>query len=695
MNDLEAAESPGGVVRETSADARSRSVRLRAAPSRTRIDAGEMAVSVLSALLVVYLALENGGYEAITRSELGIAVWWVVLAGTAVTALSIPWRSRSGLALLALLGGFAVWTALSFTWTESSERTATELARVLTYLGILVLGLAAVGARGERARHLLAGVTLAIGVLVALAVLSRLHPAWFPANTLGAFLPGIEIERRLAYPLGYSSAVGALAAIAIPLLLAATAWARTLTMQAIAAAALPLAGFALYLTTSGVGVATAVVAVAAFFVLAPDRLPKIGTAALGGAGTLILALGLEDRPALDRGLVNAALEREGDELLLIAIVVCAGVALAQTGIGLAVRFAGRPRWLRIPRRRASIAAAVAVVAVVAVALAAGLAGEASDRWEDFKSRSGTAPTEIIDGSAVQTERGSAIFDTSSSGRYQFWEAAVDASAADRLTGIGAGTFELFWARSPDNFGFVRDAHSLYAENLGELGIVGFALITAFVLTALGLGVARAIGATSSARLRIAAATAGAVGFALAAALDWVWEIAALPAVFILLAVVIATDRDEDPARRVSEPTRGSRSRRLRRLRELAERAAIVALSIAAIVMIALPLIGATALRESRAEATAGNLGAALARAEEAIDAQPYAATPRLQRALVLELRGEPDAAVIAAREATDREPTNWRTWITLSRLEALRGDAEGAVRAYRTARELRPTRLNR
>ena len=71
MNDLEAAESPGGVVRETSADARSRSVRLRAAPSRTRIDAGEMAVSVLSALLVVYLALENGGYEAITRSEDG------------------------------------------------------------------------------------------------------------------------------------------------------------------------------------------------------------------------------------------------------------------------------------------------------------------------------------------------------------------------------------------------------------------------------------------------------------------------------------------------------------------------------------------------------------------------------------------------------------------------------------------------
>ncbi len=662
--------------------------------SRVRVDPAALATSLFAAVLVLYLALENGGFDAITRSEVGIAVWWVLLVGTAATALPLPWRSRAAIALIALLGAFAIWTALAFLWTESSERTATELARVITYLGILILALAAVGARGERARHLLGGVTFAVGLVVALAVLSRLHPAWFPANTLGIFLPGIEIERRLAYPLGYSSAVGAFAAIAIPLLLAATASARSLITQALAAAALPLAGFALYLTTSGVGLATGVVAIAAFFILAPDRLPKLGTAALGGIGTLILALGLEDRPALDRGLVNAALERQGDELLVIAIAVCAGVTLTQTAVGLAVRFGKRPRWLRIQRRQAWLATGIAVVVAIPIVLAAGLPGEASDRWEAFKGRETTATTEVIEGSAVEAERGSAIIDTSSSGRYQFWEAAVDANSADPLTGIGPGTFEFFWARSPDNFGFVRDAHSLYAESLGELGIVGFVLIAGFVLAVLGIGAVRAIGAAPPARLRIAAATAGAAGFAIAAALDWVWEIAALPAIFILLAAVIATDRDTDPADQIAF-SRGRRSsRRRRRRRELAERSAVVALSVAALIVIALPLLGATALRESRIEAASGDLDAALAEAEAAIDAQPYAATPRLQRALVLELRGNQDDAVRAAREATARESTNWRTWITLSRLEARRGNAEEAVRAFRKARELRPARLS-
>ncbi|MGI9557134.1 MAG: O-antigen ligase family protein, partial [Solirubrobacterales bacterium] len=442
-----------------------------AAIPRINVDPAGAATFLLSALLVLYIALENGGFDAITRSEVGIAIWWVVLLGTAALVLPLPWRTRPGLTLIALLGAFAAWTALAFTWTESSERTATELARVLTYLGVLVLALSAVGARGERARHLLGGVTLAMGIVVVLAVLSRLQPGPFPPNTLGTFLPGIEIERRLAYPLGYASAVGAMSAMAMPLLLAATASARGLVPQALAAAALPLAGFALFMTTSGVGLAAAIVAIAVFVALAPDRMPKLMTGAAAAIGAVILAAGLQDRPALDRGLVTPALEQQGDDLLLIAVLVCAGVALVHTGISLAVRYWSRPTWLQISRRRAWIATGVAGGAIVLVALAGGAAGTLSDRWEEFKSRSGSSETVVIEGSAVEQDRGSAIFDTSSSGRYQFWEAAADANATERLTGIGPGTFEFFWARSPDNFGFVRDAHSLYAETLGELGLV--------------------------------------------------------------------------------------------------------------------------------------------------------------------------------------------------------------------------------
>ena len=91
----------------------------------------------------------------IPRGQVGIAVWWIVLLGVAVEALPVPGRTRAGLAALGLLSGFAVWTGLAFIWTESDERTATELARVVTYLGVFVLGICLVTRRRAGARHVL------------------------------------------------------------------------------------------------------------------------------------------------------------------------------------------------------------------------------------------------------------------------------------------------------------------------------------------------------------------------------------------------------------------------------------------------------------------------------------------------------------------------------------------------------------
>ena len=583
--------------------------------SAIRFDGPALATWLLGFALIAYLMLQSGGYDPIVRGEVGVAVWWVVLIGVAAGALPLPARSRAALALIGLLGAFTVWTALSFIWTESDERTATELARVSTYLGFLVLGVLA--AANHRGRHLLAGVTTAVGLVVALAVLSRLHPQWFPENTLGTFLPGIEIERRLAYPLGYSSAVGVLAAMAIPLLVGATSWAKTLTGQALAAAALPLAGFTLVLASSGVGTGAAIVALATFLVIAPDRIPKLGTLALGGAGTAFLAIGLSDRVDLDRGLPTPAAITQGDEMLLIVIAACVGVALAQTAIGLAVRFVERPRALMISRRNAWIATGVALLIAIPVALAVGVPGTVSDEWGNFKSRSS---------SADQTDRSQVLVDTSSSGRYQFWESAARAAQTDPLIGIGPGTFEFFWSQDPENFGFVRDAHSLYMENLAELGWIGFGLIVALVLATLGIGIARSINAPPAARIRIATATAAATAFAAGAALDWIWEIAALPALFMLLAAVIAMDTEPDEVGSIL-----ARRARLRRrpasagpVRKYGPRIAAVDVALAAMLVVWFPLQSATDLRESQIDVATGDLSAALAEAEDAAGAQPYA-----------------------------------------------------------------------
>jgi len=647
-----------------------------------RPDLPAFASWALGAAAVIYLLLQNGGYDPIVRDQVGVAAWVIAISGIAAGAFSLPTSTRLGTALLVAFGAYALWTALSMGWSISPEETAGELARVCSYGGILVLGLCAAG-DGRRARYLLGGVTTGIGVVAVLAVLSRLHPQWFPENLNGLYLPDIEIERRLAYPLGYSSAVGVMAAVAIPLLAGATAWSKTLSMQALGAAALPIAGFALVLSSSGTGTGAALVAVGAFVVLSPDRLPKILTLLTGGAGTLILLAGINDRAALDRGLPTPAALSQGNELLTIAIVIAIGTALVQVAIGLAVRYGERPRWLRVSRPQALIACAAAVVVLIPAMFVAGVPGEISDGWQNFKSR-GTS-------SVDQTDRSAVLTDTSSSGRYQFWQSAIDANAEDPLKGTGPGTFEFHWAQDPKKFGYVRDSHSLYFDNFAELGWIGLILIVAVVLGTVAVGAWRSFTASPGARARIAAATAAAAAFAVGAGLDWLWEIPALPAIFLLLAAVVATDTERDSlggilARRV----RSKVTKEPSAVRRYAPRVLVVLAGVAALYAIWFPLQENTDLRESHVAAATGDLPAAMAAARSAADAQPDAAAPLIQQAIVLELGSRFNEGAAVARRAVQKEPVNWRNWATLARLEARSGDTEGAVRAYEKSKELNP-----
>ena len=121
-----------------------------------------------------------------TRS--GSAVWWVLLVGVLVGALprvgaEPAGDGRPGDARRLRRSG----TALSLIWTESTERTAAELARALTYLGVFALVLCVRAPREPR--RLVAAVAAAIVLVAVLALLSRLHPAWFPSADQTARLP--------------------------------------------------------------------------------------------------------------------------------------------------------------------------------------------------------------------------------------------------------------------------------------------------------------------------------------------------------------------------------------------------------------------------------------------------------------------------------------------------------------------------
>jgi O-Antigen ligase len=630
--------------------------------SLRRLDQQAIAGWVLPFLLVFYLGIKGGGYDSIVRDEVGIAVWWILLLGVAMSLLPVARFGPAAWVALGLLAGFAIWTALSISWSESAERSVDETARVVTYLGIFALALSA--RRTDSLRRTVAALATAIGVIAVLALLSRLHPAWFPDNETAQFLSGAR--NRLSYPINYWNGLAYLAAMGLPLMLALATTAERLVWRALAAAALPAMCLTIFLTVSRGGAATAILGLLVFIGLASDRLPKLTTMVVAGAGGSILIAAASQRDALQAGLLSDTARDQGNELLAMAIVVCAGVALIQVGIGLAERYGRRPAWSRVGKGRARQALALAIGAAVVVSLATGLPDEVSDAWRDFKSQGGPG---------TGTERFASF---KGNGRYQYWASSADANATSPLEGTGAGTFEFWWAERGDIPGFVRDAHSLFLETLGELGIIGLLLIVGLVAWVLGLSILRTLAALPDRRTTSAAAAAALAAFCLAAGLDWVWELAVLPAAFLLLAAAVlpAGGPRRDPA----SSTR----------RDLVARAGVGLVGLAAIAWIALPLAAAYQVRDSQDEASAGRLEAALSDARRAADLQPYAATPRLQEALVLEQAGYLDSAAQAARSATEREATNWKTWVILSRIEAERGRATASVAAYRRARLLNP-----
>lgn len=635
-----------------------------------RVDPSAVAAWALAFAVVTYLGLSNGGYDTVVRSQVGVAVWWIVLLGALAGIL--PGRiGKAGWVAIGLLAGFALWTGLAATWSESAERSTIELGRVATYLGVLVLALALQGRAG--ARYTINGLASAIGLVTVLAVLSRLHPQWFPVNDHVAFL-GAGSARKLSYPLNYWNALAAFAAIGVPVLLGVALGARTLAGQACAAAVLPLSALCIYLTISRGGALALIVGIVVFVVFVPRRLHALGTLAVSGLGSAILLVAASRRDALQDGVANATAIHQGTQMVWLALIVGGGVALLHVAMGLAARHTQRPAWLSPGRRATALGALTLVVVVCIVGAAAGAPGRIEDRWQEFKAPAGQVRA------ASQDNVFSRLQGANGNSRYQFWQSALDANETRPWTGIGPGTFEFWWSRHGTSSAFIRDAHTLYFETLAETGIIGFVLLIGLLVLLLGAAVVRSLRAPPGLRVWIAAAVGGLAAFMTSAAFEWVWEMAAIAtAVMLLAAVILAGGEETETVDDLAEPPRRVRAR-----------VAVALLAAAALGAVAIPMAGAVATRDSRTAAGDGRLVAALEDSRTAERVQPYAATAHLQRALVLEAAGDLGSAGVAARAATADEPTNWRTWLVLARIEARRGEAGAAVGALRTARRLNP-----
>ena len=421
-------------------------------------------------ILIAYLGMQDGGFDAVTLGKAGVVVWWCVLLGVLSGLLPVQGLPRAAWVAGGLLAGFAIWTGLAMIWSESAERTAFELGRVATLLGAFTIAalLRGVG----NLRRVCAGVAAGVVVITLVALASRLHPQWFPDDIAAIF---VTQAGRLSYPIGYWNGLAVLIALGLPLVVSFTAAPGRSLVRGLATASLPALALAVYLTVSRGGLAVALIGLAALVVLHPRRWSLLVPLLVGAIGSGVLIAYASGLHELVDGVRSETAFDQGTELAAALFVVCtltglAGVALSRIAVGLQ-----RPTF-RIERRTFWwMVVGIAVVAVAAAVLA-GAPGEISDRWQEFKQ-----PVTPDSGAGRFTAAGG-------SGRYQWWSSIIDAGASNPVLGIGPGTFEFWFARGDvAATGYVTEAHSLYFEAFGEAGLVGFLLIAGFFVAVIASG----------------------------------------------------------------------------------------------------------------------------------------------------------------------------------------------------------------
>jgi Flp pilus assembly protein TadD len=130
-------------------------------------------------------------------------------------------------------------------------------------------------------------------------------------------------------------------------------------------------------------------------------------------------------------------------------------------------------------------------------------------------------------------------------------------------------------------------------------------------------------------------------------------------------------------------------RPVERLRPVLVAGALVA-GLVVIAAQAIVLLTHLQIERSQAAAARGDQATALEAAQAARDLEPWAASPRIQLALVLEDAGRLDGAAVEMRAAGERDPENWRPHYLRGRILAGLGEARAAEQSIELARSLNP-----
>jgi len=599
-------------------------------------------LTLLPGVLVVGFAFASGGYQpdavALVAGALTVMLALrVALIGWPLSTLSAGYVAGAG--ALALLAG---WTYVSGTWSAAPARATIEYDRALLYL-LAFVACGSFGYSAQRFRWMLRGLAAAALVVCLCGLTTRLAPdLWATAISL-------EPE-RLSYPMGYWNALGLLAALGIVVSFGLTADDREVaTVKVLAAAALPALGATLLLTFSRGSIAAATAGLLALIVVGRPRAllgallvaaPAVGLAAVSVYNAKLLAT---------TDPTSAAATAQGHD---VAFVLAACATLAGIARAALLTLDDRMRRLAMPaalRRRSVAGAAIVLAAAAAVAVGITSGGPAfvEGQYDRFVHGNDTnRPAADVRGR---------LGDSGNNGRIQQWRVALDAFDREPLHGKGAGTYALAWERHRPATYQVEDAHSLYAEMLGELGIVGAVLVVLAIVLALAGFVFRARGPDRA----LGGAAAGcAVAWALHAGIDWDWEMPAVTAwLFAAAGLALAASHAEQPrpgGRVVGRVVAG-----------------VACLSLA--VLPARVFVSERALRDGARAFAAGNCDVAVDRALDAVDAFNIRPEPFIVLGYCDVRLGRPALAVRAMQSAVRKDPENWEGHYGLALAQATGG----------------------
>jgi hypothetical protein len=604
------------------------------------------AVALAVAALVTAANGSEGGYFSQSWGWIALAFLAAVSLGLILDQAAVPGVLR--IAFAGLMAALGVWVALSAIWSVTPSGSLREVERMLVYVA-LAAAVALVLRRGD-ANALAAGVFSGGAAVAAYALATRLFP-----DRLESY-DSPDLPYRLAEPIGYWNALGLLAVMCLLLGVGLVAHGRRLLFIALAGGALPLLATTLYFTFSRGAWAALAVGVVALIAFDPRRLRLTWSALAVVPVSVICVIVASRHDALtmeDAARADAVAEGERFAIVLAALMVVSGAVTV--GARWVAQRVPAPSWAG-----RTVDVGYAALAIVAVATGLVLAGGPGDALAKIEDRF-DAPPAAGEGSSDLNDR---LFSASGNGRAESIGVAWDAGRERPVLGYGAGSFEILWYERRETPYAIRDAHSLYAETFGELGVVGVVLLGLALLTPLAAAV-------RARRQRfVPAAAAAYIAWATHAGMDWHWEVVGVTMAALLAGGVGLLAAERGCVRVLPDAARWS----------------LLAGSIALTVLALVSLVGNQALfaGEEAVERKAWSDAAEHARRAEAL--LPWSFEPHVVLGDAAAGRGDRARAVAEYREAVDVDPRNWAAWLRLGQV------ARGVERraAYVRVRELNP-----